>query len=180
MRNDPSHVAFEGVDAETFILLTDTVTDLDDFVARPEAYLVSIEREPVRAAARWRERLRRNPHGGDGLVRLSTFGRDVFTAAQWDDVDGIWHELVELCHGYLATGHAAVTFPGQPLEITMRRAGQGAVLTAGEDRIPVDPAVFVPGVLDHAERFFTWVQDHVGLGRGDALARVEAARALIR
>lgn len=171
--------AHPDVVAETFILSAATVTDLEDFVARPAAHLVSVEREPDRAAALWRERLTRNPYGGDGLVRLSIFGREVFTADQWDDVDGIWHELVELCGGYLTTGDAAVTFPGQPIEITMRRAGPGAVLTVGDDRIPVDPAVFVPGVLDQAERFFTWVRDRVGLDRSVALARVEAVRALI-
>ncbi len=168
-----------GMEAETLILSAATVTDLDDFVARPEAYLVSVEHEPERAAALWRDRLTRNPYGGDGLVRLSISGRDVFTADQWDDVDGIWHELVELCGGYLTTGNAAATFPGQPIQITMRRAGPAAVLTVGDDRIPVDPAVFVPGVLDHAERFFAWVRDRVGLDRSVALARVTSVRALI-
>jgi len=168
-----------AVEAETLLLIPDTVTDLADFVARPEAYLVSVDREPERAARLWHERLKRHPYGSDGLVRLSTFGRDVFTADQWDDVDGIWQELVELCRGYLASGGAAVMFPGQPIEITMRPAGPGAVLTVGTDRMAVDPSVWIPGVLDRAERFFTWVAGGVGLDRGDALAAVAAVRALL-
>ena len=59
------------VGSEAFILLPDTVQDLEDFVSHPERYLVSLDAEPQRAAALWRERLKRHPYGSEGLLRLT-------------------------------------------------------------------------------------------------------------
>lgn len=167
-----------AVESETLILVPHTVTDLDDLVAYPEKYLISITKDPAGAAAQWHERLRRNPYGSDGLVRLSHYGTDVFTADMWDDVDGIWFGLVRLCRGFLDSGKAEASFYGQPLAMTLRRKGNIGILTVAEDRIPVQRE-FVPGVLDHAEAFFTWVENEVGLGRGDAFEEIAAARALL-
>ena len=46
---------------ESFLLIPHTVTDLADFCARPEHYLVSVDREGKRAAALWFDRATRNP-----------------------------------------------------------------------------------------------------------------------
>lgn len=121
-------------------------------------------------------RLTRSPYGSDGLVRLAYYGRDVFTADQWDDVDGIWQELVGLCRSFLEAGEATALFSGQPLPISFIRKGNVGVFTVGSDRVIVDPADFVPGVLASAVRYFSWVEDEVGEDRSDARAAVQAAR----
>lgn len=170
--------ALPAIEAETLILVTRTVTDLDDFVARPENYLVSIDHEPNRAAQVWQERLKRGPYGSDGLVRLAYCGRDVFTADQWDDVDGIWQELVGLCRSFREAGEATALFPGQPLPMSFTRKGNVGVFTVGSNRVIVDPADFVRGVLTSAEHYFAWVEDEVGEDRSNARAAVQAARRL--
>ncbi|MDO5683241.1 MAG: hypothetical protein Q4G46_10490 [Propionibacteriaceae bacterium] len=168
-----------AVESETLLLLPHTVTDLDDFVARPEHYLVSVEAEPARAAEVWLDRLKRNPYGSDGLLRLAYFGRDIFTADQWDDVDGLWHELVGLCQGFLADGHAEMSFPGQPLVMSFERKGNVGIFRVGANRVPVDPSDFIPGVLDSAERFFDWVEDHVGRNCSDMKQQIRVVRSLL-
>ncbi|MDO5682544.1 MAG: hypothetical protein Q4G46_06935 [Propionibacteriaceae bacterium] len=168
-----------AVVSETLLLLPHTVTDLDDFVARPEHYLMSVEAEPVRAAEVWLDRLKRNPYGSDGLIRLAYFGRDIFTADQWDDVDGLWHELVGLCHGFLADGRAESCFPGQPLVMSFERKGKIGMFRVGDDRVPVDPSDFIPGVLDSADRFFDWVEENVGRDCSEIKQQIRAARMLL-
>lgn len=174
-----SVVSVPAIESETLILIPHTVKDLSDLVNYPEEYLVSIAEDPVRAAAQWHTRLDRNPYGSDGLVRLSHYGREVFTADQWDDVDGIWRELVCLCRDFLEYGSAEAFFPGQPLRMALDRKGKVAIMTVGADRFPVQPREFVTGVLDEAAGFFRWVEEQVGLARDDAFGNITGARRLL-
>lgn len=67
----------QAVHSEPYILVPHTVTDIEDFVANPENYLVSMFQEPERAAEMWRNRLKENPYGSEGFLSLSYYGIDL-------------------------------------------------------------------------------------------------------
>ncbi len=84
-----------SVESETFVLTTHTVRNLEDLVAHPEEYLLSIRREPRRCADIWRDRATRNPCGGEGVVSLRYDGQQLIRPDLWDDTQGIWRALVD-------------------------------------------------------------------------------------
>ncbi|MGD6980672.1 hypothetical protein [Citricoccus sp. CH26A] len=151
-----------ALQSEAFILLPHTVQDLEDLVSHPERYLVSLDVEPQRAAALWRERLKRHPYGSEGLLRLTYRGRDLIGPALWDEVSGVWFALVDCVQAYLETGRGLTSFPGQPVDVELRRVAAGALFGVNGDRVLVDPTEFIPGLLDEAERYSRWVEEHIG------------------
>jgi hypothetical protein len=151
-----------AVGSEALILLPDTVQDLDDFVSHPEQYLVSLYAEPQRAAGLWRERLTRHPYGSEGLLRLSYRGRELIHHALWDEVSGVWFALIDCLQSYVETGSGLTSFPGQPVDVVLRRTAAGAVFGINGDRVRVDPTEFIPGLLDEADRYSRWVEEHIG------------------
>lgn len=166
-----------SIESETFLLTTHTVRDLEHLVAHPEKYLLSIMREPKWCADIWRDRVTRDPCGGEGVVSLRYDGQQLIRPDLWDDTQGIWRALVDALEGFLAAGVGSAWFPGQPVPIRLERKGRdGAVLTIGEDRFFVDPEVMVSGVLDEAERYFLWVQEYVGSNESDALDQIRRLR----
>lgn len=164
------------VESDTFLLVPHTVADLDDFVQKHDEYLVSIYAEPGRAAVLWRDRLKRNPYGSEGFVSLSYYGHDLIDADLWDDTAGIWSALVGVVEGFVASGDGSATFPGQPVPLGLRTQGAVQLFSVGQRRTPVDAALFVPGVLTEAERFFTWTEREVGADESDVLTRLRALR----
>ncbi len=152
-----------AVESEALILLPGTVEDLDDFASHPEQYLVSLYAEPQRAAGLWRERLKRHPYGSEGLLRLSYRGRDLISPELWDEVSGVWFALIDCVAAYLETGTGLASFPGQPVDIELRRTAAGAVFGVNGARVLVDPPEFIPGLLDEADRYSRWVEEHIGI-----------------
>lgn len=161
---------------ETFLLVPHTVTDLADFRARPEHYLLSIDREGPRAAALWFDRATRNPFGSDGLVHLQYHGQHLIPLDLWDDVTGIWLALLDVLDGFLTAGDGRGTLSGQPVTVAMKGTPRSAAFTASGMSHKVDPAVVVPGILAGADRYFSWVHHAIGDGQGEALARISAQR----
>lgn len=151
-----------AVSSNSFILRPQTVTDLEDFEEHHESYLVSIYDEPERAATLWRERLKRNPYGDEGFVSLEHYGRDLISGDLWDQVGGIWSNLVEVIGRFLDHGIGETMFPGQPAPIALRQVRGSILLTINTETSVVDERTFFPGVLNEAERYFTWVMEHIG------------------
>lgn len=178
----PGSIGFGGthpahaVTSNTYILLPHTVTDLDDFTENHSAYLVSVYDEPERAAATWRERLKRNPYGDEGFVALEHYGRDLISGELWDQVGGIWSNLVEAIEGFVDHGIGESTFPGQPAPIVLRQVAGSTLLTIGTDTSVIDPRTFFPGVLDEAERYLGWVTEHIGEGTAWQLQEIARLR----
>ncbi|MFE5337226.1 hypothetical protein ACFQ8E_15045 [Isoptericola sp. NPDC056573] len=172
-----NQAGLQAVASEPFILLLDAeVTDLDHFAANHDMYLVSMYREPARAAAIWKERLQDAPVGSDGFLSLSYFGREMFAPSLWDEVMGIWYEIVDVIGQFVAQGKGEALFPDQPVEIRMSQQRGGAVFGIHEQDFIVDPHLFVPGVLTEAEKFFEWVERYVNDDRSDALSDIRAIR----
>lgn len=165
-----------AVKSEPFILVPHTVEDLDDFVADPEQSLVSLYAEPQRAAQLWRERLKDHPYGSEGLLRLSYFGRGLIAPELWDEVSGVWFALVDCVEAYLETGEGLTSFSGQPVDVELRRTAAGAVFGVNGDRVLVDPAEFIPGVLDEAARYSRWVEEHIGTQDAPTLQQIDTLR----
>ncbi|WP_157066415.1 hypothetical protein [Glutamicibacter mysorens] len=164
------------VQSEPYILVPHTVTHLDDFVAHPENYLVSMFQEPERAAGIWQDRLNRNPYGSEGFLSLSYHGIELMPGELWDEVTGIWFELLELVEEYLQTGSAERLFPGQPVPLRLELKGRSTLFTVNAQKHRVDPSDFILGILDEAHRYFTWVQDNIGTGEGQALQAIDSLR----
>jgi hypothetical protein len=169
-----------AVGSEPLILLPDTVEDVDDFVSHPEQYLVSLYAEPQRTARLWRERLKRHPYGSEGLLRLSYFGRELISPALWDEVSGVWFALLDCVEAYLETGTGLTLFPGQPVDVELRRTRAGAVFGINGDRVLVDPTEFIPGLLDEAERYCGWVEEHIGTLDAPTTQQIGALRHTLR
>jgi hypothetical protein len=114
-----------AVESEALILLPDTVEDVEDFVSQPERYLVSMYAEPRRATRVWRERRTRHPYGSEGLLRLSYCGGELISPDLWDEVSGVWFALIECVQAYVETGRGLTSFPGQPVDVELRRTAAG-------------------------------------------------------
>ncbi|GAA1980025.1 hypothetical protein GCM10009718_16100 [Isoptericola halotolerans] len=169
-----------AVTAESFILVPHTVTDLEDFSAHHERYLVSIDAEPERAVSLWHERLRDNPYGSEGFLDLRYHGQELMAPELWDEVYGIWHSLVEIIDDFLATGTGSDLFPDQPVGIELKSHGRSAVFRVHEKSVTVDPEEFIPGVLHEAKRYFSWVALRIGSDETPVLERIESVGARFR
>lgn len=165
-----------AVQSEPFILLPHTVTDLDGFVANPDQYLVSMYEEPERAAALWRERLKKNPYGSDGYLSLSYFGHDLIPADLWDEVSGIWYALIDLVDEFIQKGSAEKLFPDQPVPLRLQTKGRTTLFSVNSQTSIVDPRDFIPGLLDEAVRYYSWVEQYLGLDENELVRRIHTIR----
>lgn len=170
----------QAVRSEPFILIPHTVTDLDDFAAHPDKYLVSMFGEPERAADIWRNRLKKNPYGSEGLLTLTYHDVELIRADLWDEVTGIWSELVELVEVFMREGAANRLFPGQPTPLRLVTKGNSTLFTVGEHTFVVDPQDFIPGLLDEAHRYFAWVEKHIGTRESHAITSIDSLRGQFR
>jgi len=166
----------QAVQSEAFILVPHTVTDLDDFAQHHDRYLVSMYAEPERAASIWRERLKKNPYGSEGFLALSYYGRDLVSADLWDEVSGIWFAIVELVEDFMRNGSSENLFPDQPVPLRLATKGRTTLFTVNNQSHVVDPADFIPGVLDEAARYYRWTEQHVGADESVILGRISALR----
>lgn len=166
----------QAVHSEPYILVPHTVTDLDNFVANPESYLVSMFLEPERAAEIWRNRLKENPYGSEGFLSLSYYGIDLISGDLWDEVTGIWFELLELVEEFLQKGLAERLFPGQPVPLRLEVKGRSVLFTVNHQRSIVDPNDFIPGILDEAYRYYRWVEENIETDESQALQSVNSLR----
>lgn len=166
----------QAVHSEPYILVPHTVTDLDDFVANPENYLVSMFKEPERAAEIWRNRLKENPYGSEGFLALSYYGIDLISGDLWDEVTGIWFELLELVEEFMEKGSAERLFPGQPVPLRLEVKGRSTLFGVNSQTNVVDPDDFIPGILDEAHRYYTWVEENIGTDESEALQSVNSLR----
>ncbi|MGO4295293.1 hypothetical protein [Glutamicibacter sp. MCAF14] len=176
LRTNQDEMKEPAVHSEPYILVPHTVTDLEDFVTHPENYLVSMFQEPDRAASIWRDRLNRNPYGSEGFLSLSYQGIELIPGGLWDEVSGIWLELIELVEDYLHKGSAERLFPGQPVPLRLETKGRSTFFAVYQRKHRVDPSDFIPGILDEAQRYFTWVEENIGTGEGQALQAVDSLR----
>lgn len=55
--------------------------------------------------------------------------------------------------------------------------GRLTFFVVGSQRTLVDPADFVPAMLDEVIAWFTWVEAEIGLGASDILTRAQALHA---
>lgn len=170
---------FPAVASNTFLLIPQTVTDLDHFTGNRSEYLVSIYDEPERAASLWRERLKRNPYGDEGFVSIEHYGRELIAGDLWDQVSGIWNGFVGAIGQYLTTGEGEAWFAGQPVPIMLRRQRRTVLLTVHRDTCVVDPATFFPGVLNEADRFLRWVDEYIGVPTGGEAKEINRVRKLL-
>lgn len=166
----------QAVHSEPYILVPHTVTDIDDFVTNPENYLVSMFQEPERAAEIWRNRLKENPYGSEGFLSLSYYGIDLISGDLWDEVTGIWFELLELVEEFMEKGSAERLFPGQPVPLRLEVKGRSTLFTVNRQSNIVDPDDFIPGILDEAYRYYSWVEENIGTDESQALQSVNSLR----
>ncbi|WP_147440431.1 hypothetical protein [Mycetocola tolaasinivorans] len=153
--------------------MTDTVTDLDDLVAHPDRYLVSMYAEPARAAELWHRRLRTAPYGSEGSLSLTYFGHELLGPRLWDEVTGIWCALIDTIADFTVAGAGERLFPGQPVPIRLERAGSRALFSVNGTRTLVAPELFIPGVLTAAASYCRWVEEHVGASESSLSAQTE-------
>lgn len=166
----------EPVRCDTAILIPPTVEDLDLFVADPAAYLCSVSEAPLAAARLWRERLQRNPYGGDGVVSIAYYGQELMGPAQWDDVTGIWEALINCVEAFRRGEQWATMLSGQPVELSLRRVPAGALYSIDRKTTLVDPDEFVPGLLDGAAVFSAWVHEYLGTRDAPSVERINRLR----
>lgn len=92
----------------------------------------------------------------------------------------MWFALVDCVQAYPETGRSSTSFPGQPVDVELRRTAAGAVFGVNGDRVLMDPTEFIPGLLDEAERYSRWVEEHIGaLGAPPAQQIGDLRRALV-
>lgn len=168
----------KAVHSEAYILVPHTVEDLDDFVENPDKYLVDMYEAPERAADIWRNRLKRNPYGGEGLLQVAYYGIDLISASLWDNVASLWMDLVEVIDSFLQTGEGEGLFPGSPVPIHLRSKGRSTLFTVDEQTNVVDPKDFIPGMLDEAQRYFKWIQENIGTDESGDLGAINEVRDL--
>ncbi len=166
----------QAVRSEPYILIPHTVTNLDDFVNNPDKYLVSMFGDPQRAAAMWRSRLNTNPYGSEGFLSLSYYGIELISADLWDEVTGIWFELIELIEEFMRKGSGERLFPGQPVPLRLVTKGRSTLFTVHQQTSLVDPHDFVPGMLSEAHRYYSWVEENIGTDESQAMQFIDLLR----
>lgn len=119
-----SELSAAALQSEPFLLIAHTVTDLEAIQADPDAYFVSMYADPQQAASLWRKRLKDNPAGCDGYLRLSYQGQTLIGPRLWGEVSSIWYSLVGVVASYLATGEGKDCFPDQPVVMRLYQAGR--------------------------------------------------------
>ncbi|GLY16684.1 hypothetical protein Kisp01_36990 [Kineosporia sp. NBRC 101677] len=127
----------------------------DGVAAEPATSLLNVYAEPQAAAQLWRKGNR------DGWLRLSYHGHDLIRPEHWDDVGDLMDLVLHTVGGFVTSGAGEALFPDQPLPLRMYQEGAVAMFSVGQERRAVDPADFVPGVLDATQTFYTWLGQYV-------------------
>ncbi|RAX51132.1 hypothetical protein DQ353_01780 [Arthrobacter sp. AQ5-05] len=133
------------------------------------AHLVSIQRDPERAAA---------VAGTRGAVQLRYHSLQLVPVDLVDDLPGIWNALLDAVEGFLADGKAEVPYPTLEAQIRLERTGNLTRFTAGKVRHIVDAGELVDGILGGAQAYFGFAPDagQAAIGRIEEL-RTRAAEA---
>lgn len=166
----------QTVSSEGFILVPDTVTDLEHFAANHDEYLVSMYVDPNSASSLWFERRNRGLRGSEGWLSLTYQGQELMNGTLWDEVEGIWFELIDLICQYSQHAHAEALLPGQSVPLRLTDAGGSTLFTIGTQTIRIDPQFFIPGLLDEAMRFYRWVEEYIGTIEPDMFRRIAELR----
>ncbi|GAA1865023.1 hypothetical protein GCM10009715_10270 [Paeniglutamicibacter psychrophenolicus] len=126
------------------------------------AHLVSIQRDPERAAA---------VAGTRGAVQLRYHSLQLVPVDLVDDLPGIWNALLDAVEGFLADGKAEVPYPSLEAQILLERTGNLTKFTAGKVRHIVDAGELVDGILGGAQAYFGFAADagQAAIGRIEEL-----------
>lgn len=165
-----------GCEAESFLLLPHTVTNLAEFTASPRRYLVSVEEEPDRATQLWFKRAAQNPYGGDGIVQIRYFGEQLIPPGLWDDTLAIWFALLDAIEGFLSAGAGHGSFSA---EIILSGNRHAAGFSIGGVSNRIEPLAFIPAVLGGAKRYFDWLENRVGRTHPGIPERIEVMTRLL-
>jgi hypothetical protein len=162
-------------------ILTQKVYDPEDLAQNPEKYLADLYvNEDVAARAWLRTGERHHFTWNDGVVTLSWQGMPLVGVPTWDDVCGIWRNLVAVVEGYLSAGRGEALFPDQPIPIILERIRGAALITIGDTKIRVDALAFCSELLDEAERFWRWTdRQEIPVNAGLELPKINQVRAKI-
>lgn len=73
-------------------------------------------------------------------------------------------------------GSAERLFPGQPVPLRLEVKGRSTLFTVNRQTNIVDPDDFIPGILDEAYRYYSWVEENIGTDESQALQSVNSLR----
>lgn len=168
----------QTVSSEAFVLVPDTVTNLEHFAANHGDYLVSMYVDPSRASSFWFNRRNRGLRSSEGWLSLTYQGQELMDGSLWDEVEGIWFSLIEMITQYSQHAHAETLFPGQPVPLRLTDAGRSTLFTIGARTLRIDPQLFIPGLLDEAMRFYRWVEEYIGTIEPDMFQKIAELRTI--
>lgn len=76
----------------------------------------------------------------DGAVTLNWQGIPLLGVPEWDDICGLWRNLVTVVDGYLTDGRGERSFPDSPAPIILEHVHGGALVTIVDTKARVEPA----------------------------------------
>lgn len=175
------------MDPETYHLTSTTgilvrmVQDVEDFEEHPDKYLVDLYADEQEAKKAWlRTGERHHFTYNDGVVTLSWKGIPLLGVPEWDDICGLWRNLLTVVDGYLTDGRGEMSFPDSPAQIILEHVHGGALVTIGDTKARVEPLTFCRELLDEAERFWRWTEKQgIPVDAGWALTKIDRVRSKI-
>lgn len=150
------------VESTTLILKGGPIFDPAKVAANPGYYLLDIYEHETEAAKLWKSRRRRDRYWSEGGIRLRYQGAELLPFGAVDDVSALWCYLVNVVDEFLDTGRGWCEYPDQPLPVVLETVKRKVFFSAEGKRVMVEPVPFLDSLLDEAQRFFKWVEHHLG------------------
>lgn len=114
----------------------------ESFVAaNPEGHLISVQRDPERAAARG---------STIGSVQLRYHSLQLIPVDLIDELPGIWSALLGVVESFGAEGRGQARYPGLDVEIVLESTGGIAKFTVGKVRHIVDAGELIEAIGEGA------------------------------
>lgn len=150
---------YSDLQIETYILKK-PVYDIADLEKDPYSYLIHLQHKKVEATELLREKVE-NPFNRainiEGAIYICYKGREVSPLIYWDEVDSLWAYYLNLIEEYLENGNATCYFPGQPIPIILKKAGNKMLFSVNNVEILVEERYFLSILLNKAQEFFEFL-----------------------
>lgn len=149
------------------VLLKKTVVDLEDLVAFPDKYLVSIEKEFEEAKKIINKNIKKtNSREGaiyhDGALHMVYNGKTVFSFTQWTDIDDLWAYLLNLIEEYFEIGYSKCYFPDAPIEIKFEKSNKEYLYFSVDGvSIYINETFFINKLLSESKKFYVFLEGAV-------------------
>lgn len=90
----------------------------------------------------------------DGVIYLEFNENVIMDYTYWDDINDLWHYLINTFEELCQTNISSFSFPSQPIVVSIKIVNDRVLMSIGEKQMNINAKYFFSKMLDEAIIFF--------------------------